>query len=88
MINLESSWVQAMSTASEEGLIFIEGTGPTYATKTVMLYACPFFFLHSFEAKCMHPVLSHAIQDDSIEFILMKMALCDIKSEMKSWMVP
>ncbi|CAM0950033.1 unnamed protein product [Alopecurus aequalis] len=29
---------KAMSRASDEGLIFIEGTGPTYATHTVMLY--------------------------------------------------
>ena len=28
--------MQAMSRASDEGLIFIEGTGPTYATHTVM----------------------------------------------------
>lgn len=36
--------VQAMSRAANEGLIFIEGTGPTYATETVMLCARSFFF--------------------------------------------
>ena len=39
--------MQAMSKASE-GLIFIEGTGPTYATETVMLYACPFLLVTFF----------------------------------------
>ncbi|CAD6213992.1 unnamed protein product [Miscanthus lutarioriparius] len=29
---------KAMGRASDEGLIFIEGTGPTYATEAVMLY--------------------------------------------------
>ena len=48
MIYPESLWVQAMSKASEEGLIFIEGTGPTYATETVMLYACPFLLVTFF----------------------------------------
>jgi len=47
MIYPESLWVQAMSKASE-GLIFIEGTGPTYATETVMLYACPFLLVTFF----------------------------------------
>jgi hypothetical protein len=49
MLYLESSWLQAMSRASDEGLILIEGTGPTYATETVMLYACTFIFLQSFD---------------------------------------
>jgi hypothetical protein len=30
-------------------VILIEGTGPTYATETVMLYACTFIFLQSFD---------------------------------------
>lgn len=41
---LEWSFLQAMSRASDEGLIFIEGTGPTYATQTVMIYAHSLLF--------------------------------------------
>ncbi|XP_066308917.1 histone deacetylase 10, chloroplastic-like [Miscanthus floridulus] len=37
-LDSKSMWLQAMGRASYECLIFIEGTGPTYATETVMLY--------------------------------------------------
>lgn len=41
-------FLQAMSQASEEGLIFIDGSGPTYATPTVSACSECFLFLCSF----------------------------------------
>jgi len=53
-------WLQAMGRASDEGLIFIEGTGPTYATETVMLYVCALFAFTCFLMLIVH-ALSYVV---------------------------
>lgn len=38
-----SAYLQAMDRASQDGLILIEGSGPTYATATVSLSGAAFY---------------------------------------------